>query len=79
MLGDLLGRRLDGGGLTGLFAGHEGIHDYFARAGEDTPLVFHHTGSPDIQIDGDRAHGTWHVMVRAYSAYAGVDLTGTWE
>ncbi len=43
--------------------GHEGIHAYFSGAGEDTPMVFHHTGSPEIHVDGDRAHGSWHVIV----------------
>jgi hypothetical protein len=43
--------------------GHEGIHAYFAAAGEDTPMVFHQTGSPEVHIDGDRARGSWHVMV----------------
>jgi len=43
--------------------GHQGIYDYFANAGEETPMVFHQTGSPTVRVDGDRAHGTWHVMV----------------
>ncbi len=43
--------------------GHEGIRAYFAGAGEHTPMVFHHTGSPEIHVDGDRARGTWHVIV----------------
>ncbi len=50
-------------GSMGGSEGQQGIHDYFAGAGEDAPMVFHHTGSPAIEVDGDRAHGTWHVMV----------------
>lgn len=50
-------------GALGGGVGHEGIHAYFAAAGEDTPMVFHHTGSPEIHIDGDTAHGIWHVIV----------------
>ena len=25
--------------------------------------MFHHTRSPEIRVDGDRAHGSWHVVV----------------
>ena len=43
--------------------GHEGIRAYFAGAVEDFPMVFHHTSSPRIQVEGDEAKGRWHVMV----------------
>ena len=50
-------------GEMGQGVGHEGIRRYFAGAVEDFPLVFHHTSSPRIQVEGDEARGRWHVMV----------------
>ena len=43
------------GGAFGRGEGHEGIRAYFAGAIDHTPMVFHHTSSPDIRVDGDRA------------------------
>ena len=51
------------GGAFGRGEGHEGIRAYFAGAIDHTPMVFHHTSSPDIRVDGDRATGSWHVVV----------------
>ena len=50
-------------GEMGQGVGHEGIRQFFAGAVEDFPLVFHHTSSPRIHVEGDEAHGRWHVMV----------------
>ena len=50
-------------GEMGQGVGHEGIRAYFAGAVEDFPLVFHHTSSPRIDVEGDEARGRWHVMV----------------
>jgi len=50
-------------GEMGQGVGHEGIRAYFAGAVEDFPLVFHHTSSPRIEVEGDEARGRWHVMV----------------
>ena len=51
------------GGRFGRGEGHDGIRAYFQGAIETTPMVFHHTSSPDIQVDGDTATGSWHVVV----------------
>ena len=50
-------------GEMGQGVGHEGIRAYFAGAVEDFPMVFHHTSSPRIEVEGDEARGRWHVMV----------------
>jgi hypothetical protein len=49
-------------GEMGRGVGHAGIRAYFAAA-EDFPLVFHHTSSARIHVEGDEASGRWHVMV----------------
>jgi len=50
-------------GSMGEGVGHDGIRAYFAGAIEDFPLVFHHTSSARIEVEGDEARGRWHVMV----------------
>ena len=50
-------------GEMGEGVGHAGIRAYFAGAVEDFPLVFHHTSSARIEVEGDHATGRWHVMV----------------
>jgi hypothetical protein len=49
-------------GEMGRGVGHAGIRAYFAAV-EDFPLVFHHTSSARIHVEGDEASGRWHVMV----------------
>jgi len=50
-------------GEMGQGVGHAGIRAYFAGAVDDFPMVFHHTSSARIHVDGDEASGRWHVMV----------------
>ena len=51
------------GGEMGRATGHAEIRSYFAGAVEDFPLVFHHTSSPRIHVEGDTGRGRWHVLV----------------
>jgi hypothetical protein len=49
-------------GEMGRGVGHAGIRAYFAAV-DGFPLVFHHTSSARILVEGDLARGRWHVMV----------------
>jgi hypothetical protein len=50
-------------GDMGRGVGHAGIRAFFAGAIDDFPLVFHHTSSSRVEVEGDEATGRWHVMV----------------
>ena len=67
------------GGRFGRGEGHDGIRAYFQGAIETTPMVFHHTSSPDIQVDGDTATGSWHVVVPMIQAGVSSVLVGIYH
>jgi len=50
-------------GEIGKAEGREEIRSFFEKAIEAFPMVFHHTSSPRIEVEGDAARGQWHVMV----------------
>ena len=49
------------GGPLGHAESRDGIRSFFARTPEVVSFAVHYTTNPIIEIDGDRAEGTWYL------------------
>lgn len=47
------------GDVLGRVEGRDAIRAFFAVASKAMPFAIHHVSNPAIEIDGDRATGTW--------------------
>jgi hypothetical protein len=50
------------GGDFGRHAGREAIRQFFSGAPEALPFAVHMVMNPIIEVDGDRAKGTWYFL-----------------
>ena len=50
------------GGMRGRADGREEIRDFFIRAAQRLPFARHMVMNPLIEVDGDRARGTWYLF-----------------
>lgn len=53
----------DGRPLFGIYQGREAIHDHFKKAA--FKFAVHYFVSPDITIEGDKAHARWYLFQAA--------------
>ena len=51
-----------GGGAWGAYRGRAAIKEYFAGISKRITFACHRIVSPDITVEGDKAHGTWYGM-----------------
>lgn len=51
-----------GGAAWGVIKGKEAIMKYFTEISKHMVFSCHRIVSPDITVEGDRAHGTWYGM-----------------
>lgn len=51
------------GGARGRFEGRAAIRDFFERASSSFPFAAHLVTNPVIDVDGDRAHGLWRMLM----------------
>lgn len=49
------------GGALGFAEGRESIHKYFSNSPRAVAFATHYTTNPIIEIDGDKADGTWYL------------------
>ncbi len=50
------------GGIRGRSEGREEIRSFFKRAPQRLPFAVHMVMNPIIEVDGDRAKGTWYLL-----------------
>ncbi len=49
------------GGILGRFVGREAIREFFGSADKAVPFAIHHVTNPILEIEGDRATGSWYL------------------
>ena len=49
------------GGPMGRYDGREAIREFFATSDQVVPFAIHHVTNPILEIDGDRATGSWYL------------------
>ena len=50
------------GGIRGMAEGRDEIRNFFMRASQRLPFAVHMVMNPIIEVDGDRAKGTWYLF-----------------
>ena len=50
------------GGIRGTAEGKDEIRNFFIRASQRLPFAVHMVMNPIIEVDGDRAKGTWYLF-----------------
>lgn len=68
----------DGGKLFGRFAGRDAIRDHFADIAGQIQFAAHLVLNPIIDVDGDRAHGRWWLLMPCTAARRGGKIEGRW-
>ena len=53
----------DGGPGRSRHRGPSAIRDFFVRAAQLMPFALHFLADPIIEVDGEEAHGTWHLFL----------------
>lgn len=63
------------GGARGRFEGRAAIRAFFERASGSFPFAAHLVTNPVIEVDGDRAHGSWRMLMPCIIKENGVEIS----
>lgn len=53
----------DGGEVWGIKRGRKEIKEFLSQISKDITFAVHYITTPDVTVEGDRAHGRWYELV----------------